>query len=103
MPEKNATSLQSRWRLDAVALTLLAVGGLLTVAVASSRALSGGPNLLGSWGERAARWTVEPLGWGAAALVVGWFAVAGLLVVSRRPVHLGKRFLGWCALTAATA
>ena len=103
MAEKNAPPLQSRWRLDAIAVTLLAVGGLLTVALASSRALTGEPNVFGSWGERAAGLLVEPLGWGAVALLAGWFAVAGVLVVNRRVGRVALRLAGWGVLTVVAA
>ncbi|MCI0701656.1 MAG: DNA translocase FtsK [Planctomycetia bacterium] len=103
MPGKSTTPLQPNWRLDAVALTLFAVGVGLAVAVGSSRAISGGPNLLGSWGERAASWLLEPLGWAALVLLLGWFVVAGLLVVNRRLVRLLARAIGWCILTTTVA
>ncbi|WP_227254933.1 FtsK/SpoIIIE family DNA translocase [Frigoriglobus tundricola] len=95
--------LQSRWRLDAVAITLFAVGALLAVAVGSSRALSGGPNVFGAWGDRAASWLTEPLGWGAAVLLVGWFAVGGVLVANRKVVPLTLRVAGWSVLTVVAA
>ena len=62
MTEKNAPSLQSPWRVDALAITLLVVGLLLAVAVGSAHALTGGSNLFGAWGEEAAGWLLEPLG-----------------------------------------
>ena len=103
MPEKNVPSLQSRWRLDAIAVTLLAVGGLLTVALASSRALTGEANAFGAWGERAAGLLVEPLGWGAVALLAGWFAVAGVMVANRTAGRVALRLCGWTVLTVVVA
>ncbi len=54
MAEKNSTSLQSNWRFDAVAITLLLTGSLLAVAVGSSHIVSRTTNIFGVWGERAA-------------------------------------------------
>ncbi|HEY2910856.1 MAG TPA: DNA translocase FtsK, partial [Gemmataceae bacterium] len=92
-----------QWRLDAVALTLLAVGGVMTAAVASSRAFSGGQNFLDLPGELIAAVVVEPLGWGAVAFLAGWFAVSGLFVVSRSPVRIAVRVVGWAILSLAAA
>ncbi len=103
MAEKNSPSLPPRWRPDAIAVTLLVAGGLLAVAVASSRALTGETNVFGPWGERAAGPLVEPLGWAALVLLAGWFAVAGLLVVNRKAGRLALRFAGWGVLTVVAA
>src|SRR5579883_515281 len=103
MAEKNTSSLQSRWRFDAVVVTLFALGGLLAAATCSARALSGEPNLFGSWGDRAAALLIEPLGWAAIVLLAGWFTLAGLLVVSRAPGRLLLRFIGWGVLTVVAA
>lgn len=107
MPEKNAPSLQSPppspWRVDAFAITLLAVGLLLAVAVGSARTLTGGPNLFGAWGEFAAAWLLEPLGWASLALLAGWFAVVALLVANRAPGRLAMRVGGWCVVTVVAA
>jgi S-DNA-T family DNA segregation ATPase FtsK/SpoIIIE len=92
-----------RFRLDAVALTLLASGGLLAAAVGTGQALAGGPNLLGTPGDEAAAFLVEPLGWAAVVFLAGWFAVAGLLILTRRPLRVGARILGWAILTACAA
>ncbi len=92
-----------RWRLDAVALTVFAAGLALSVAVGTGRALTPGPNALGDAGDQLAAFLVEPLGWAAPALLVGWFAVAALLVVTRNPLRVSVRVTGWAllALTAA--
>lgn len=103
MAEKNTASLQSRWRFDAVVVTLFALGGLLATALGSTRALSGEPNLFGAWGDRAAALLIEPLGWAAIVLLTGWFTLAGLLVVSRSLGRFLVRFLGWCVLTLVAA
>src|SRR5262245_37073254 len=101
MPEKNAPP--PRWRLDAVALTLFTAGGLLAVAVGTSRPLAGGPSLLGAPGEWVAAYLVGPLGWAATVLLAGWFVLTGLLVVNRSPTRLAVRLVGWCVLTASAA
>ena len=105
MPEKNAPSLQppKPWRADALAVTLFAVGTLLAIAVGSSRALTGGVNPLGVQGEAAAAWLLEPLGWAACVLLLGWFVVAGILVVNRTPGRLALRAFGWCVATTVAA
>ncbi|VTS01953.1 stage iii sporulation protein e : Hypothetical conserved protein OS=uncultured planctomycete GN=HGMM_F12C05C07 PE=4 SV=1: FtsK_SpoIIIE: Ftsk_gamma [Gemmata massiliana] len=102
MTEKNAPSVQS-WRVDALVITLLTVGTLLAVAVGSSRALTSEPNLFGSWGEIAAGWLLDPLGWAALVLLTGWFAVAVLLIVNRSLIRLSSRVLGWSLVTTAAA
>src|SRR5262249_50825264 len=102
MPEKK-TPPPPRWRLDAVALTLFAVGGLLAGAVGPSRPLTGGPSLLGVPGEWVAAYLVEPLGWASVVFLAGWFVLAGLLVVNRSPSRLAVRLAGWCVLTASAA
>src|SRR5262245_25961660 len=99
MAEKNSTSLRPRWRFDAVAVTLFAAGALMAAAVGSSHALTGGSNVFGPRGDRAAEWLIEPLGLGAIALLTGWFAIATLLVVNRTPWRLLLRLAGWCVLT----
>jgi DNA segregation ATPase FtsK/SpoIIIE, S-DNA-T family len=103
MAEKKPTSLKSQWRIDAVAVTLLSAAAFLAVAIGSSHALTGGVNLFGAWGDRAAGWLIEPLGWGAVVLLAGWFALAALYVVNRSPVRLLLRLSGWCGLTAVAA
>lgn len=102
MAEKNSTPLQPK-RVDAVVVTLVAAGAALAVAVGTSRALTGGANAFGAWGDRAASWLLEPLGWAAVALLAGWFAIAGLLVVTRAPGKLLMRFAGWGVLTLVAA
>src|SRR5436305_1071495 len=101
MPDAKTTP--SRWRFDAVALTLFAVGAVLAVAVGSSRALFGGPNLLADAGELIAAFLVEPLGWAALVFLTGWFAVVGLLVVSRNPGRVALRIAGWLVLCVCAA
>ncbi|HSQ56432.1 MAG TPA: DNA translocase FtsK, partial [Gemmata sp.] len=102
----SARSFQSeppRYRLDAVALTLFAAGLFLAAVVASYSSLSGGPNWLGEFGDETATLLVEPLGWAVAVFLVGWFVIAGLLVVNRSPVKLAVRLLGWTTLVVCAA
>ncbi len=93
----------ARWRLDAVALTLLLAGAGLAVAVGTSSALAGGGNALGAAGEVVAACVVDPLGWAAVVFLAGWFAVAGLLVVNRSPGRVAGRVAGWAVLAATGA
>lgn len=102
MPEK-PPPVPPRWRVDAVALTLLAAGGLLAAAVGTRRPPFPGPNLLGRPGDLAAAYLVDPLGWAAGVFLAGWFAVAGLLVVTRSPLRVVARVAGWAILTATAA
>ena len=103
MTAKNSPSLQSPWRVDALAITLFVVGLLLAVAVGSARTITSGPNLFGTWGEYVAAWLLEPLGWAAVVLLAGWFAVVALLVIRRTPGRLAVRVVGWCVVTAVSA
>src|SRR5262245_49349164 len=100
MPEKNAPP---RWRLDAIALTLFAAGGLLAAAVGTYAPLAGGPNVLGTLGDDLAELVVDPLGWAAVVFLAGWFVLAGLLVLTRNPARLAARFGGWAVLVACAA
>ena len=92
-----------RWRVDGVVLTLLAAGVLLTAAVAAYRPFAGAPSFFGSLGDDVAALVVDPLGWGVGVLLLGWFVLTGLLVVSRSPVRFGTRSTGWLVLTTCAA
>jgi len=87
-----------RWRLDAVALTLLAAGAILAASVGSYSPLSGQDNLLGPAGDQAAAWLVNALGLGSYVLVAGWFAVVGLYVARRTWPRVAARAAGWVVL-----
>ena len=93
----------TRWRLDAIALTLFAVGAGLAVAVATCKPLTGGPNALGSAGEAAAASLVAPLGWAAAAFLFAWFVLSGLFVVHRKWGRVAVRLSGWAVLVGCSA
>jgi S-DNA-T family DNA segregation ATPase FtsK/SpoIIIE len=101
MPEK--TIPPPRWRLDAVALTLLATGGLLAAALGTHPPVGGESNLLGAPGDDAAELVIDPLGWAAAALLVAWFALTGVLVASRNWGRFAVRFTGWVVVVACAA
>ncbi|HEY1188351.1 MAG TPA: hypothetical protein VGE74_11880, partial [Gemmata sp.] len=103
MTENEEPSLQTHWRVDALVITLLVVGTLLAVAVGTAHGLRAGPNVFGSWGDRAAGVLLEPLGWAALVMLAGWFAIAALLVVHRGPVRLAVRAFGWACATAVAA
>ncbi|MCS6865012.1 MAG: DNA translocase FtsK [Gemmataceae bacterium] len=103
MAEKNSTPPPSRWRCDGVVLALLLATGLMSVAVGSSRAVAGGPNRLGTWGEAAATLLLDPLGWGVVVFLVSGWAIAGELVVHRSVGRLALRLGGWWILTMVAA
>ena len=101
MPDTDDTP--PRRRLDAVALTLFAAGLVLAAAVGTYGPLFGLASPLGPAGDRLAAAVVDPLGWGALAFVAAWFALAGLLVVTRNPLRLAVRLTGWALLTGCAA
>jgi len=98
MPAKSTQPTPGRFRLDAVALTLFAVGGVLTAAVGCYTPISGSPNPLGETGDWLAALVIDSLGWAVTVFVAAWFIFAGLLVVTRSPLRIACRFLGWVIL-----
>ncbi|HET6572983.1 MAG TPA: DNA translocase FtsK [Fimbriiglobus sp.] len=92
-----------RWRLDAVALILLAAGTALAVCVATYRPLTGLRSPLGPAGDDLAGWLVDALGIGSTVLLAGWFVLTGLYVVRRGWGRLFARAAGWVVLTACAA
>src|SRR5688572_30330443 len=90
-----------RWRLDAVALVLLAAGAVLAACVGTYRPLTGRANLLGPAGDDAARWLVEALGAATGVLLAGWFAVVAAYVARCGWAVLAVRTAGWLVLAAA--
>ena len=99
MPE--ARSPQSRWRLDAVAVTLLGAGLALALCTATYRPLTGRENPLGPAADDVAAWVVNALGLGVPVLLAGWFATVGLYIARRTWTRLAVRFTGWALLTTA--
>ena len=80
-----------RRRLDAVALGLILLGGLLAVAIFSSRPITARDNLLGPAGELLARMVVDAVGYASGLLLLGWFGCVVLYVVRRTWVRLTVR------------
>lgn len=105
MPPRSAQVRKSpgRYRVDAVVLTLFAAGLILAAAIASYRPFAGSSTFLASLGDDLATLLVDPLGWGVVVLLVGWFAIIGLLVVNRSPVRFSARITGWLVLTTTAA
>jgi DNA segregation ATPase FtsK/SpoIIIE, S-DNA-T family len=105
MPPRSAQVRKSpgRYRVDAVVLTLFAAGLVLAAAIASSGPLTASGTFPAALGADIAALLVDPLGWGVVILLVGWFAIAGLLVVNRSPVFLSARITGWLVLTTTAA
>ncbi|HEV3439574.1 MAG TPA: DNA translocase FtsK 4TM domain-containing protein, partial [Gemmata sp.] len=103
MPAKSIQPASPRFRIDAVALTLLGAGGLLTAAIGWSQPISGSPNPFGEMGDWVAGLVVDPLGWAATVFLTAWFVLTGLLVVTRSPVRIAVRFLGWAILIVCGA
>lgn len=96
--------LAPRWRLDAVAVTLLAAGSAVAVAVGGYRPLTLlADNPLGPTGDRVAAALADAVGVGVGALVAGWFVVVGLYVANRGYARLGVRAVGWAVLTVTAA
>ena len=92
-----------RRRLDAVALTLFALGAVVAVCAGTYRPLTGADNLLGPAGDDVAGWLANALGVGVTALLAGWFALAGLYVTRGGWCRVAVRACGWVVLTAAVA
>lgn len=103
MSAKSTQPTPPRFRLDAVALTLFAAGGLLTAAIGWSHAVSGGSSPFGETGDWLAVLVVDPLGWASTLFLAAWFILAGLLVVTRSPLRIAARFLGWAILIVCGA
>ena len=101
MPETPAPP--DRWRLDAVALTLLMAGVILAAGIGTYPPISGRANVLGPAGNEAAAWLVNAIGLGAFTLVVGWLTVVGLYVARRSWSLIAIRALGWLILVGVSA
>ena len=101
--KKAARPGRTRFRVDAVVLTLFAAGVLLTTAVVSYRPIAGAASLFGALGDDVAALLVDPFGWAVLVFLAGWFVLTGLLVVNRSPARIGFRFAGWAVLTTCAA
>jgi S-DNA-T family DNA segregation ATPase FtsK/SpoIIIE len=88
-------------RVDAIVLTLFAVGAILSASVLSR--LSGRRPFLGDVSEWIASPVLEPLGWASLVFLAGWFVAASLLIVSRSPLWIGTKALGWIVLATWTS
>ena len=104
MPDARGT--KSRFRLDAVALLLLAAGGVFTYCLATYRPLTGQPNVVGPASDELAALLCNGLGFGALVFVAGWFVWVGLYIAKRGWLRLTVRGLGgllmaWVAAVAA--
>jgi S-DNA-T family DNA segregation ATPase FtsK/SpoIIIE len=97
------SSPQSRWRLDAVALTLFGAALALAACVATYPPLTGRANPLGPAADDAAAWVVNALGLGVPVFLAGWLAAVGLYVARRSWTRVAIRLAGWALLTAAAA
>ena len=94
-----------RFRLDAVALLLLAVGAVLAFSLATYRPLFGQANIVGPATDRLASIPCDAVGLGSLVFVIGWFAWVGLYIARRGWARLTVRGVGWLWLSwvAATA
>lgn len=92
-----------RFRLDAVALFLIAIGGVLVFALATFRPLTGQPNVIGPASDRFAALVCDAVGLGSAVFVVGWFAWVGLYIAKRGWLRLIVRGVGWLLLAVVAA
>jgi len=101
MPETPAPP--DRWRLDAVALTLLTAGVILAAGIGSYTPISGRENLLGPAGDEAAAWLVNSVGLGALTLVLGWLTVIALYIARRSWQRIAIRAVGWLILVGVSA
>ncbi|MBX3398635.1 MAG: DNA translocase FtsK [Gemmataceae bacterium] len=92
-----------RLRLDAVAWSLFALGGLVAAALATLPALTGLEPALGPDTALVVAPLANALGFGAFVLLAGWFAVVILYVLRRSALTLVLRSGGWIILTALAA
>jgi S-DNA-T family DNA segregation ATPase FtsK/SpoIIIE len=103
MRAKSTQPAPPRFRLDALVLTLFACGGLLTAALVGSKPVSGRANPLGETGEWLAALLLDPLGWASTVFLAAWLVLTGLLAVTRSPLRIAVRVLGWVTLVAWAA
>jgi S-DNA-T family DNA segregation ATPase FtsK/SpoIIIE len=100
MPDARGTT---RFRLDAVALLLFGVGGVLAFALATFRPLTGLSNIVGPASDQLAALVCDAVGVGGVVLALGWFAWVGLYVAKRSWLRLTVRGLGWLFLAYVAA
>jgi S-DNA-T family DNA segregation ATPase FtsK/SpoIIIE len=103
MTAKEIPPASSRFRLDAVALSLLVAGALFSGSIAWSRPITGNPNPFGELGDHVASLVVDPLGWAVVVFQFAWFILTGLLIMRRSPLRIAGRALGWTILVAWAA
>lgn len=90
-------------RLDAVAWSLLAIGAVLAIALATLPPLTSLEPLLGPDTAVVVTPIAEALGYAAFVLLIGWFAVVVQYILRCGWLRLFARSLGWLALTALAA
>lgn len=94
---------ETRWRLDAVAMAMLATVIVLSLVMATYRPLTGTPNLFGPPGDRVAAGVFDAIGVASAIGFLGLFVLITLYVAKRSPNRLTIRAIGWGILTLTTA
>ena len=97
------TETRPRFRLDAVAWSLFALGCILAVAVATHPPLTGLDPVLGPDTALVVTPFANALGYAAFAFLAGWFWFVLLYVLRRGWPRIAVRSLGWLSLTATAA
>jgi S-DNA-T family DNA segregation ATPase FtsK/SpoIIIE len=97
------TPAPSRWRLDAVAITLAVAWAVVAGSVLGHPPLTGLQPLLGPAGAELAAALVNPLGLGVGMVLLGWAALVGRYVAREGWQRLTVRAVGWVILTGAAA
>jgi DNA segregation ATPase FtsK/SpoIIIE, S-DNA-T family len=95
--------VKPRWRLDAVAWALLAMGTTLAVALVSYPPLTGRTPLFGPGITTGTTAFVNALGYASFVFALGWLFLTCSYIARRGFVRLVVRLIGWIALTATTA
>ncbi|MCU0705120.1 MAG: DNA translocase FtsK [Fimbriiglobus sp.] len=94
---------KTRFRLDAVALLLLAAGGVIAFALATYRPLTGRANVIGPASDQFASLLTDAIGLGVLTFVVGWFMWIVLYIAKRSWVRLTVRGFGWLLMAFVSA
>jgi DNA segregation ATPase FtsK/SpoIIIE, S-DNA-T family len=92
-----------RWRLDAVAWTLLAMGVVLAIAIGTHPPLTAQAPAFGPDSTAAVSAFANAIGYAAFVFVVGWFFIAFAYIARRGWPRMFIRTVGWYALTATAA